>query len=212
MEMGLNTKTVSRIAELSMRQLDYWDRTHFIKPSIQEAAGTGTSRIYSFSDLVQLKVAKTLKDRGVSLQKIRKAINYLEKNMPGGEKPLARFRFLTDGENVFVITEKQQAIIDALRSGQVIISIALGEIMEGLEEEVAVLQKERQYHVTVEGRKYPVVLHPDTEDGGYWVECPSLPGCASQGDTVNEALAMIKDSIAEHLYAAKQRRGVKKAS
>jgi len=51
----------------------------------------------------------------------------------------------------------------------------------------------------VKGRKYPVVLHADTEDGGYWVECPSLPGCSSQGDTVEETLEMIRDAIEGHL-------------
>lgn len=44
-------------------------------------------------------------------------------------------------------------------------------------------------------RKYSIILHTDTEDGGYWVECPDIPGCASQGDTVEEALAMMKDAI-----------------
>jgi predicted RNase H-like HicB family nuclease len=44
-------------------------------------------------------------------------------------------------------------------------------------------------------KKYPVVLHADTKDGGYWVDCSEIPGCASQGDTVEEALLMIKDAI-----------------
>lgn len=39
-----------------------------------------------------------------------------------------------------------------------------------------------------------VILHED-EDGGYWVEVPSLPGCISQGDTKEEALANIKEAI-----------------
>jgi len=49
--------------------------------------------------------------------------------------------------------------------------------------------------VTVMKKKYPVILHTDTEDGGYWVECPDIPGCASRGDTIEEALTMIKDAI-----------------
>lgn len=53
--------------------------------------------------------------------------------------------------------------------------------------------------VTVGNRPYKVLLHPDTEDGGFWVECPSLPGCASQGETKEEALEMIKDAIEGHL-------------
>jgi antitoxin HicB len=60
-------------------------------------------------------------------------------------------------------------------------------------------QKDKEYYVTVEGKQYSVILHPDNKDGGYWIECPSLPGCASQGDTVKEALEMISDAIEGHL-------------
>jgi len=48
-------------------------------------------------------------------------------------------------------------------------------------------------------KKYAVILHEDTEDGGYWIECPELPGCVSQGDTVEETLDMIKDAVEVHL-------------
>ncbi len=210
--MNFNSKTVSAITDLSFRQIDYWDRTHFIKPSVSEATGYGSVRLYSFNDLIQLKVAKTLMDKGVSLQKIRKAINYLKKNMPEIERPLSELRFLTDGETIFVLTADKKKIIDTLKNGQVVFSIALGEIVEELKGEVKDLQKERKYQVTVRGKKYPVILHTDTEDGGYWIECPSLPGCASQGDTVEEALEMIKDAIEGHLEVLEEKRRIKKAS
>jgi predicted RNase H-like HicB family nuclease len=210
--MHFNSKTASRITGLSFRQIDYWDRTHFIKPSVSEASGYGSVRLYSFNDLVQLKVAKTLIDKGLSLQKIRKAINYLKKNIPDVKKPLSELRFLTDGETIFTITKDKKSIIDTLKEGQLVFSIALGEILEKLKGEVSALQKERKYEVTIRGKKYSVILHPDTEDGGYWVECPSLPGCASQGDTVEEALEMIKDAIKGHLEILEEKRKVKKAS
>jgi len=53
----------------------------------------------------------------------------------------------------------------------------------------------KKYAVKVGDIKYPVVLRADDEDGGYWVEAADIPGCVSQGDTVDEALAMIKDAI-----------------
>lgn len=202
--MNFNTKTVSKIAGLSFRQIDYWDRTHFIKPSLSEASGYGSVRLYSFSDLIQIKVAKTLLDKGISLQKIRKAISYLKKNMPKIEKPLSELRFLTDGETIFVLTKNNKVIIDTLKSGQLVFSIALGEIVESIKGEVVALQREKKYTVTVKGKKYSVVLHADTEDGGFWIECPSLPGCSSQGDTVEEALEMIKDAIEGHLEVSKE--------
>jgi predicted RNase H-like HicB family nuclease len=210
--VNFNTKTISRISGLSARQVDYWDRTHFIKPSVSEASGYGSVRLYSFNDLIQLKVAKTLMDKGISLQKIRKAINYLKKNMPVIERPLSELKFLTDGETIFVLTRDKKIIIDTLKSGQLIFSIALGEIVESLKGDVLSLRKEKKYTVTVRGKKYPVILHPDMEDGGYWLECPLLAGCASQGDTVEEALEMIKDSIKGHLEVLEEERKVRKAS
>lgn len=197
--MAFNTKTVSNITGLTNRQVDYWDRTHFIKPSLKEASGYGTARLYSFNDLVQLKVAKTLIDKGVSLQKIRKAITWLKKNFPEVEKPLAQMKFLTDGETIFVLAKEKNVILDVLSKGQLVMAIAIGEIIEELKGEVEKITQERKYQVKVQGKSYNVVLHPDLEDGGYWVECPSLPGCASQGDTVEETLAMIRDAISGHL-------------
>jgi len=210
--MNFNTKAVSRFMGLSIRQIDYWDRTHFIKPSISEASGYGSVRLYSFNDLIQLKVAKTLMDKGVSLQKIRKAINYLKKNMSEIEKPLAELRFLTDGETIFVLTKDKKIIIDTLRNGQLVFSIALGKIIEELKGKVLTLQKEKKYKVIVKGKEYPVILYPDTEDGGYWIECPTLPGCASQGDTIEEALEMIKDAIKGHLEVLEEEKKVRKVS
>lgn len=210
--MNFNTKAVSRITGLSTRQIDYWDRTHFIKPSVSEASGYGSVRLYSFNDLIQLRVAKTLMDKGISLQKIRKAINYLKKNTPEIEKPLSELRFLTDGETIFVLTKEKKMIIDTLKSGQIVFSIALGEIIEGLKSEIIDVQKERKYEVAVRGKIYSVILHPDTKDGDYWVECPSLPECASQGDTVEEALTMIKDAIQGHLEVLEDKKRIKKVS
>jgi predicted RNase H-like HicB family nuclease len=203
--MAYNTNTIIKITGLTQRQVDYWDRTHFIKPSFKEAAGYGTARLYSFIDLVQLKVAKTLIDKGVSLQKIRKAITYLKKNFPDIEKPLAELKFLTDGEIIFVLTDKKGVILDTLSKGQMVFALAIGEIIEGLKGEVEKIGMDRKYKVSVKGKSYDVILHPELEDGGFWVECPALSGCASQGDTVEEALMMIKDAIEGHLEVSAEK-------
>src|SRR3989337_3252800 len=128
--MAFNTKTVCSITGLTQRQVDYWYRTHFIKPSLKEASGYGTTRLYSFVDLVQLKVAKTLIDKGVSLQKIRKAITYLKKNFPDIERPLAEMRFLTDGKEIFVVTTDKKIVLNTLSQGQLVFALALGKIIE----------------------------------------------------------------------------------
>jgi predicted RNase H-like HicB family nuclease len=190
---------VSKIIGIPLRVIDYWDRTNFIKPSVHEASGYGSMRLYSFTDLIQFKVAKFLRDQGLSLQKIRKSLNYLRKHLPEIEKPLAQLRFLTDGETIFVLTNKNREIIDTLKKGQYVLSIAIGELINELKEETSKMTMDREYMVNVSKRRFKVILHPDLEDGGYWIECPELPGCSSQGDSVEEALDMIKDAIKGHL-------------
>jgi predicted RNase H-like HicB family nuclease len=210
--MSFNTKTVVKLTALTQRQIDYWDRTHFIKPSVKEASGYGTGRLFSFEDIVQLKVAKTLIDKGVSLQKIRKSITYLKKNFRDIKKPLAEMRFLTDGETIFVITKNEKAILDTLAKGQIVFALAIGEIIEQLTGEIRNISQDRKYKVAVKGKNYDVILHPDTEEGGFWVECPALPGCDSQGDTVEETLEMIKDAIKGHLEVEAERKKKKAAA
>ena len=210
--MNFNTNMVCKLTGLTKRQIDYWDRIHFIKPSVREASGYGSIRLYSFTDLVQLKVASTLKDKGLSVQKIRKSINYLKKAFPEVEQPLAEMRLITDGETIFVLTEKKQVILDTLSKGQMVMSIAIGAIIEELKGEVKKISRERKYKVKVMAKSYEVILHPDLEDGGFWVECPALPGCASQGDTIEEALDMIKDAIFGHLEVLAEKKESKRAS
>ena len=199
MNNSFNSKMVSKIIGIPIRVIDYWDRTNFIKPSVNEASGYGSMRLYSFTDLIQFKVAKFLRDQGLSLQKIRKSLNFLRKHLPEIEKPLAQLRFLTNGETIFVLTNKNKEIIDTLKKGQYVLSIAIGELINELKGETSKMTMDREYMVNVLKRSFKVILHPDLEDGGYWIECPELPGCSSQGDSVEEALDMIRDAIKGHL-------------
>ena len=76
-EEGYRGPQVCTIVGITYRQLDYWARTDLIRPSVADARGSGTQRIYSYRDLVELKVIKSLLDAGVSLQSARRAIEYL---------------------------------------------------------------------------------------------------------------------------------------
>ena len=201
---SFNSKAVSKIIGIPTRVIDYWDRTNFVKPSISEASGYGSVRLYSFTDLIQFRVAKFLRDQGGSLQKIRKSLNYLRKHLPEVENPLAQLRFLTDGETIFVLTNRDKEIIDTLKKGQYILAIAIEELIKDLRGKTSNLTMERTYRVKVLKREFKIILHPDPEDGGFWVECPELPGCSSQGDSVEEALDMIKDAIRGHLEVEKE--------
>ena len=127
-------------------------------------------RLYSFTDLIQFKVAKFLRDQGLSLQKIRKSLNFLRKHLPAIEKPLVQLRFLTNGETIFVLTNKNREIIDTLKKGQFVFTIAIEELINDLRGKMFKMTRDRVYIVNVSKRKFKVVLHPDLEDGGYWVD------------------------------------------
>lgn len=210
--MNFNTKSVSNVVGLTRRQIDYWDKSDLIKPSVQEASGYGTVRLYSFSDLVQFRVAKKLIDKGISVQKIRKALWHLKKNMPDIRKPLLDLAFLTDGETIFVITGNDKEIMDTLRNGQLVISVALGKIIVDLKGEVKEMEEARRYTVTIVGKKYTIAIRWDAEDGGYWTECEEMPGCGSQGETLEEALEMTKDAIKGCQSVLAKRERIRKAS
>jgi len=75
--VGYRGPTACSAAGITYRQLDYWARTGLVEPSVRPAHGSGTQRLYSFRDILLLKVVKRLLDTGVSLQNIRTAVTYL---------------------------------------------------------------------------------------------------------------------------------------
>jgi DNA-binding transcriptional MerR regulator len=76
--LGFRSPQVCAVVGITYRQLDYWDRSGLLGPSLQEATGSGTQRLYTFADIVTLRVVKRLKDAGTSLHKIRSAFEQLE--------------------------------------------------------------------------------------------------------------------------------------
>ncbi len=191
---GFGAKAVRTLTGVSRMQLQHWDRTGVVKPSVKMGAGKGSRREYSFKDLVQLKVAKRLRDEGISLQKIRKSLQYLRRNFPDTKAPLAELRFLTNGVDLFVVTDRPELILDVLR-GQFVFSFALGEIIDGLKGTIKELQVPQEEEVDVGGRQFTAVLNQDLEDAGYTVTCKEIPAAISQGETVQEALDNLGDAI-----------------
>jgi len=192
--LSFNTKTACKIVGVSLRQIQHWDETGLVKPSVKEAAGRGTIRLYSYTDLIQLKVVKTLRDHRISLQKIRRSLEYLQSHFPEIKKPFLELKFLTDGETIFILTTDEKKILDTLKN-QFVFTLAIGELVRELRGQVLSFIQKSKERVTVDGKEYEVTLTPEIEDGGYSVVCPALKGCRSQGDTKTEALAMIKDAI-----------------
>ena len=111
MRIGYTSNEVCKVIGISYRQLDYWDSSGFIQPSVARARGTGTSRMYSFIDLVCLRTAKKLRDSGISLQKIRKSVDFLRTHFPELDRPLSDLLFLTDGGTVFILTRDRDTAL-----------------------------------------------------------------------------------------------------
>ena len=195
--LSFNTKMACKIVGISLRQIQHWDEIGLVKPSIREASGKGSVRLYSYTDLIQLKLVKTLRDHRISLQKIRRSLEYLQSHFPEIRKPFLELKFLTDGETVFILTADEKKILDTLKR-QFVFTLAIGELVHELKGQVVSFMEKVRERVFVEGKEYEVILTPEIEDGGYSVICPPLKGCRSQGDTKAEALAMIKDAI--HLW------------
>ncbi|NVM23446.1 MAG: MerR family transcriptional regulator [Desulfobacterales bacterium] len=199
--MYYNSNAAIMVTGITRGQLQYWDKKGVVKPSMG-ASGRGSQRLYSFRDLVQLKAAKSLRDQGLGLQRLRKALANLRKLFPDIEKPLAEMTFLTDGDTVFVMDRDPKVLVDVLRK-QFVFSVPFGRIVEELKGKVKVLSRPKKQVVKVRGTDYEVVLIPDIEDGGYSVRCPALPA-NSQGYTEQEAIDNIIDAIEACLDAEEE--------
>lgn len=135
-EAGFRGPQVCKIVGITYRQLDYWARTDLVTPSIQDARGSGSQRLYSFEDLVDLKLVKKLLDAGVSLQRVREAIDYLHEM---GHDPTG-VTIASDGKTVYACKSPEE-VFDLLRKGQGVFGIALDPVMEELQGSVSELRK-----------------------------------------------------------------------
>ena len=130
-----DSKTASRIVGVSLRQIQYWDEQGFVHPSVKLAGGRGTKRLYSFLDLVCLKVIKDLMRHGFTLQKIRRCLGPLLEHPAKTSRLAQSLKYRTDGESLFVITDDRQKILDAMER-QFVLSLGIGNLVRELNVEV----------------------------------------------------------------------------
>jgi DNA-binding transcriptional MerR regulator len=119
--IGYRGPTACSAAGITYRQLDYWARTGLVAPTIRSASGSGSQRLYSFKDILVLKVVKRLLDTGVSLQNIRTAVDHLRAR---GVDDLAGITLLSDGVTVYECHSSEE-VVDLLRGGQGVFGIAV---------------------------------------------------------------------------------------
>jgi DNA-binding transcriptional MerR regulator len=134
-EIGYRGPTACSAAGITYRQLDYWARTGLVEPSVRAAHGSGSQRLYSFRDILVLKVVKRLLDTGISLQQIRAAVQHLRDH---GSDDLAQVTLMSDGVSVYECTSADE-VVDLLQGGQGVFGIALGRVWREVEGDLAVL-------------------------------------------------------------------------
>ncbi len=138
-EVGYRGPTACAAAGITYRQLDYWARTGLVEPSVRSAFGSGTQRLYSFRDVVVLKIVKRFLDTGVSLQNIRTTVQHLRER---GFADLDRMTLMSDGATVYECTSPDE-VVDLLQGGQGIFGIAVGVVWRDVETALAQLHGER---------------------------------------------------------------------
>ena len=137
----------SRLTGCTPRQLRYWDQIGLVRPSIQRTGGrSGVPRLYSFRDLIALRVVQSLLAGGMSLQRVRRAFEYLRRNA-GLDGHLSEVKLITDGVSIFKVARKRGEIVDALRQGQMAFFVAIDEIARSMDAQVATFRRDRDQFV-----------------------------------------------------------------
>lgn len=138
-QIGYRGPTACAAAGITYRQLDYWARTGLVEPSVRSAGGSGTQRLYSFRDVVVLKIVKRFLDTGVSLQNIRTTVQHLRDR---GFQDLERMTLMSDGATVYECTSPDE-VHDLLQGGQGVFGIAVGVVWRDVESALSQLHGER---------------------------------------------------------------------
>nr|KGA07888.1 MAG: hypothetical protein GM42_0525 [actinobacterium acMicro-1] len=137
--VGYRGAIAARAAGISYRQLDYWARTSLVVPTVRDASGSGSQRLYGFRDILKLKLVKRLLDAGVTLQQVRVAIEQLQAE---GVYDLAQITLMSDGSSVYLCTSNDE-VIDLLSRGQGVFGIAVGKVVREVESSLIEMSTEQ---------------------------------------------------------------------
>jgi DNA-binding transcriptional MerR regulator len=156
---GFSADQASRYTGCTAHQLRYWDRISLVKPSVQATGGRpGVKRLYSFRDLVSLRVIKSLLDGGMSLQRVRKAIEFLRRKADL-EQHLSDLKLVTDGNSIFQIAKNDGEILDALREGQMSFFLAIDDVARSVDAKVSHYLYDREEFVSALERVESQLAH-----------------------------------------------------
>lgn len=138
---GFRAPVAARIVGLRYHQLDYYDKKGLVRPSLASAHGHGSRRIYSFADLVGLRVIREMLDQGLSVQRIRKAVTVLRREWPKAGDLGSGARIVTDGKGAWLALDAERLVSLLDAPGQtawrsvVDVSRIVGEVRATIERE-----------------------------------------------------------------------------
>ena len=127
---GFSGTKAASIVGISYRQLDYWARTDLVRPSLTDASGSGTRRAYSYRDLLELRVIKSLIDAGIKLESVRGVFEYLRGFV---DADIASAHLVISGGDV-VLCDGDELLTLVRRPGQGVLNVlALGGVKQELD-------------------------------------------------------------------------------
>ena len=136
---GFRGPQVCKIVGITYRQLDYWARTELVRPSLSDASGSGSRRLYSYADLLELKVIKNLLDAGIKLESVREVFSFLRSHVT---TDIAAAHIVISGGSVLLCDGDE--LVDVLRRGQGVLNVLpLAGVKEEIDERLVNLRPER---------------------------------------------------------------------
>ena len=142
---GFSGAKAAEIVGITYRQLDYWARTDLIRPSLVDATGSGSRRRYSYRDLLELKVIKSLLDAGIKLESVREVFTYLRDNL--GED-VTTANLVIQGNQAVLVRDGGE-LIDLVQKGQGVLNVlALAGVVHDVDARIVELRPTRDADVT----------------------------------------------------------------
>ena len=139
---AFTSKQACYLSGCTSHQLRYWDKVKLVSPSIQSSFGKpGVPKLYSFRDIVSLKVIKTLLDNGMSIQRVRRAWRYLTRNGDLQDQ-LSKTKLISDGETIYSVEEKE--VFDALKLGQLAFFETIDFVAKEVEEDISKFELDKE--------------------------------------------------------------------
>jgi DNA-binding transcriptional MerR regulator len=197
MKLSLSTAAVAELTGASVRMVDHWARTDLLRPSGREATGKGSRRRYTFRDVIVLQAIRKLREGNCPLQKIRTAISYLQTHYPDESKSeaLARLTLLTDGNQVYLLTDERQVMEVVTRQLQIGWVVSLGKLILETSRRLDSLPQDWTERVLIGGRAFQFDIRRDRGGSAFVAQCRELPGALREGASVDQALASLKKAV-----------------